>query len=155
MGIFSRDIATLNIFFDTDSIKDTKVTCVFEGDKTPEELLKFFILYTKRIKWNVGNSNVLFNVIEYAYIKRMSSTTNITKDIGLEFVELTENNCVSSCSAKFKSNGGVITTFKSSTPESISVTSVAVFAQYILNLLSESEKVQFIIALQMYYSQNK
>ena len=84
MGLFSRDIATLNIFFDTDSIKDTKVTCVFEGDKTPEELLKFFILYTKRIKWNVGNSNVLFNVIEYAYIKRMSSTTNITKDIGLE-----------------------------------------------------------------------
>lgn len=154
MGFFSTTIATLRIDFDTESLKDTNVSVVFEGNTSAEELFKYFIAYLRKIKWNVGNSNELFNALEHEYLRNFKRNFNISRDFGLPFVEQSQNNCVLTCNAKFLSNGGVTTSFKGQGPEFFSIISIYIFLQYIMSILSEESLSHFALALIMYYQEN-
>jgi hypothetical protein len=154
VGFFSTTIATLEIDFDTESLKDTFVSIVFEGSTSPEDLFQYFIAYLRKIKWNVGNSSELFNALEDEYLRQLKRDFNISRDFGLSFVDQSENDCVLTCNAKFLSNGGVTTSFKGRGPEFFSIISIYIFLQYIMLVLSEEDLSRFALALLMYYQEN-
>lgn len=154
MGFFSSTVATLRIDFDEESLKDTSVSVLYNGSTKAEDLFKYFIIYLKRIKWNVGNSNELFNSLEGEYLRKFNKNFNITKDFGLNFIDQSQNNCSLTCNAIFLSNGGVTTNFKGRGPEFFSIISIYLFLQYIINVLSEDDLSRFALALFFYYQEN-
>ena len=152
MGWFSSSIAELSIDFYSEFVFESEVTCVLNGDKLPEKVFNYFILYYSKVRSNVGRYNPLFNVLEVE-LRREVASINKSYD-PLKSSNKLKDECnerpVVTCSANFLTNNGITTKFKGPDLEMFSVISVRVFLKYIIATLSEEELKTFLLALYLF-----
>lgn len=152
MGFFSSTVASLEVDFYNDSMFDVDCFVKYDGSLSGEKLFLYFILYYKRISFNLNKYDVLMEKLTNE-LKSLGSNLNKNYDaFGQHYFKLLEtqkSNYTTRCSADFKSNNAVVTKFYGSSVEMFAALSIRAFLQYIINTLSEDDLKNFALALFM------